>query len=475
MAGDIGWVCGNCRAINDRRSSRCYSCRAPRVLAVDPLSGISPIQAGDRTPPAQLASIARKAGATYRSSALRAIFVILGIVVVTGVHVARLGPLVGMFAIAQRLDAGQVAASDVSSVTKAAVSSGQLLIAEGGAWLLAFVAWGMWLSRVVANVPALGGGWTRSSAREAFLSSIVPVYNLFWMTAAVRDAVARLSPPRTARDGLVSAWWITLAVAVLPGLGLFPGPLFQIRLAVQAVGFVLGLLILATGIPITLTLAYAAIYTLLLIPAALLAFAVVRHIENLQSARVAALEPVRPDGAISAAPLAAAPIAVGAAKLGAQSLLGDEVRPADSSPLPDALRAGEHPSLPEPPELGPHAAEVEAFIESLGIMNRDEAGRVHRQGLASGAGGGSRWASLDRQVDSAAAASGLGPARLEAQRRATRASARSDARLGNRYVIADECAGVWAAVLVLRDHLPRPTAAMAFEPWEDVLVRPEWL
>jgi hypothetical protein len=30
-------------------------------------------------------------------------------------------------------------------------------------------------------------------------------------------------------------------------------------------------------------------------------------------------------------------------------------------------------------------------------------------------------------------------------------------------------------VLVLRDHLPAASAALAFEPWKDVLQAPEWL
>jgi hypothetical protein len=469
MGRDVGWVCGNCRAIN-RRSSRCYSCRAPRALAVDPRSGISPIQAGDRSAPAELARIAREGGATYRSSALRAAFVEMTIIVVTGLHLARLGPVIGLVPLMQRWDAGEFTAANYQVFNALGATQSALLVGELIAWVFAFIAWGAWLSRVLANVPALGGGWTRSSPREAFFSSVIPFYNLFWMPAAVRDAVARLSAPGTARDGLVSAWWLTLVSAGLPLLRLLPGPRFRIRLGFQAAEFLLIVLFVGgTRIPFTLTNLYVAlVYVILLLPAALLAIAVVQHIEKLQSARVVALASAAP-GAPSTTPR------VAATPLAAMPELGDKVPAAGISPSPDSPGSGEDSPVPELPELGPHAAEVEGFIQSLGMMNRDEAGRVHRQGLASGAAGGSRWASLDRQLDAAAAASGLGPARLEARRRATRASARSDARLGNRYVIADECAGVWAAVLVLRDHLDRATAAMAFEPWEDVLVQPEWL
>lgn len=468
MARDVGWVCGNCRAINDRRSSRCYSCRAPRALAVDAAAATaSSAPISDRARPDEQAKIAREGGATYRSSALLAIFVELAIVVVTALHVARLGPLIQLLPAFGQFDAGDFASIDQATVRGAALTSAILLAAEGAAWILGFIAWGAWLSRVVANVPALGAGWTRASPREAFLSSIVPIYNLFWMPAAVRDAAARLSSPKPAPQGLVSAWWLTLVIAVLPGLGLIPGPLWGIRLVFQVVGFVLSYLIFTLPNPYTLSLLYGAAYTLLLLPAALLAFAVVLRLEALQEAKLAAqgasnaVEPGRPTHALT--PAASAAGAVDARQPVAFITRSEQPRRVEVAPSPDL------------PDLGQHTSEVEAFIASLGMMNRDEAGRVHRQGLASGAGGGSRWASLDRQLDGAAVASGLGPARLEAQRRATRASARSDARLGNRYVIADECAGVWAAVLVLRDHLPRATAAMAFEPWEDVLVRPAWL
>jgi Domain of unknown function (DUF4328) len=471
MGRDVGWVCGNCRAINDRRSSRCYSCRAPRALAVDPRSGISPIQAGAHTPPSELASTARKAGATYSSTALRATVVVASIIVVTGLHLSRLGPVTGMFAIAQRWDAREFTAANDRAFNALAGTEAALTLVELIAWAFAFIAWGAWLSRVVANVPALGGGWTRTSPREAFFSSIIPIYNLFWMPAAVRDAVARLSAPGTARDGLVSAWWLALVSAVLPLLRLLPGAGFRVRFAFQVGEFLLFVLFLvATRIPFTLTLVYVAlVYVIFLLPAALLAIALVRHIEKLQSARVAALR----SGALSAEATTAPPVA--AITVAAMAEPPNPVRAPGVPPLSEPSRRDEQDPFPGLVDLGPHSPEVGEFIESLGMMNRDEASRVHRQGLASGAGGGARWASVDRQLDAAAATSGLGSARVEAQRRAERASARSDARVGNRFVIEDECAGVWAAVLVLRDHLDRATAAMAFEPWENVLVAPDWL
>ena len=471
MARAVPWVCGVCRAVNQPRWSRCYSCRAPRTMELDPARPTTSARITARTSPDELARLAREAGSTYRSASIWAIVVTFAIVVVTGLHVAKVGPLLQLIPVFGQLDAGDVASIDASLLTTARFSSALLTLAEVGAWLLAFFAWGAWLSRVVANVPALGGGWTRSSPREAFLSSIVPLYNLFWMPSAVRDAVVRLSRGTTPRNDLISGWWLTLVIAVLPGLGLIPGPLFAIRLAVQTVGFVLVVVaFLVSTTPFTIMGWYSVAYTLLLVPAALLAVAVVGHVQALQAARVAELasEASAKSPRATSIPTVALPVASAPAL--AETVDGsggaEPARPASgtaAAQVDDIL------------DLGPHAAELEAFIETLGLVNRDEVGRVHRQGLSSGLAGGTRGAILTRALDAAAAASQWHVARDEARSLASRASARSPGRVSNRYMVADECAGLWAEVIVLRDHLPLEAMELAFEPWQDVLVRPAWL
>jgi len=44
------WVCGNCRSINGDRADRCYSCRAPRALAVDLFNRAWDLLEGPRSP-----------------------------------------------------------------------------------------------------------------------------------------------------------------------------------------------------------------------------------------------------------------------------------------------------------------------------------------------------------------------------------------------------------------------------------------
>src|SRR6185503_1031177 len=72
MSQPTPWVCGNCRSINSDRADRCYSCRAPRALAVDLRSTAPPIRLNADTPPEKQAEVAKRGGATYANSSGRA-------------------------------------------------------------------------------------------------------------------------------------------------------------------------------------------------------------------------------------------------------------------------------------------------------------------------------------------------------------------------------------------------------------------
>jgi hypothetical protein len=284
----IPWVCGNCRSINPEGTSRCYSCRAPRALAVTAEDRGVAIKVDPQASPAQAAKIARQGGATYRSSATRALIVQLLIVAVT---------LVSLLEIAV-LEATLVSlASETASDADLAASGRILLLLLGGefvAWIVAFIAWGAWLSRVVSNVPALGGGWPRSSSDAAFVSAIVPGYNLYSATSILRDAMVRLSEAGKARMGLLTAWWIFLLLAILPIVGLIPGPIFLIRLGYRLlIDLVVGLVSAITHSDLSASLVANAVNGLLLLIAATLAILLVNHIEGLQDARVPIAEAVQ--------------------------------------------------------------------------------------------------------------------------------------------------------------------------------------
>jgi hypothetical protein len=512
------WVCGVCRAVNEPRWATCYSCRAPASLALDPRSTDAPRRRAPEPP--ELASIARSAGARYESSSGRATFAVLAITLVLVLHVSQYAAELAAISILG--DVESVSALSATGVAQLATASGLFLALFGlevVAWAVGFVAWGGWLSRVVANVPALGGGWPKSTPREAFLASLVPLYNMYWSTASLRDALTRLSPPGRARIGLLTAWWFVLGVAVLPFIGLIPGPLFVLRLGYQAVAtYIAAILTAITGSEFSPAIFIGLISSAILTAAAVLAVMLIEHVEHLQQRRAEELRMAPPPAPMAETRVAGA--RAGITARGTTDVSGSARRPAAAVPLPlvEVQRAVTTDARPatagrvraaaglEPTRDGtlraraPHAPrervstggadaprpvgasqsdldnpELDAFIESLALMNRDEAAAVNRLALASGIFGGSQWGTLIRELDSAAAASRLEAERAVARGAASRASSRSPARVGNRYLATDEAAAVWAEVIVLHDHLPDDAIDAAFEPWRDVLMPPAWL
>jgi hypothetical protein len=173
VAGAEGpWVCGVCRSINFAGTKRCYSCRTPLTMALDPGSTAPPIRITENTPAAEHSKLAQQAGATYEASAGQARvleILIIGVAVLSSVEVIALDFI-----------ATRLSTEDETGLLRGLMIFVGLLLLELVAWVAALVAWGAWLSKVVANVPILGGGWPRSTPREAFVASIIPLYNLYW-------------------------------------------------------------------------------------------------------------------------------------------------------------------------------------------------------------------------------------------------------------------------------------------------------
>lgn len=275
----IPWVCGNCRSINQPGTTRCYSCRAPNALAVHADDRGVATKVDERTTPAQRAQLASKGGAVYKSSAGRALVVQLMVVVVTLVTLIEIVAL-----------EATVAKIEIAS-EEDLVAAGRLLLLLLGAqlatWFVGFIAWGAWLSRVVSNVPALGGGWPTSTADAAFVSSIVPGYNLYSATSILRDAMTRLSDAGKTRMGLLTAWWIFLLLAILPIIGLIPGPVFFIRYGYRLlIDLVVGVTEAVTHGEVSPSLVANGVNGVLLVIAATLAILLVNHVESLQEARL---------------------------------------------------------------------------------------------------------------------------------------------------------------------------------------------
>jgi hypothetical protein len=270
------WVCGNCRSINPTRSRTCYRCKSPQTLAMDPASTTPPAVILDDAPVEKKLEIARRAGATDRSSASAAWMVRLAVVVVTILTLARIGFDVWVL--------GQEPTDDLDQLL--ATLDPILLVILGAAWLASFAAWGAWLRRVVANVPALGGGWPGTSPDAAFLSAAIPGSNLVWGTAVMRDVISRLSPPGSAALGLLTGWWIATVLAALPWIGRIPGQPAMHRLGyLLFAGSLAGIASAIVGSEVSEEQMIEVMAGAIMILAAALAIWLVDQIEDLQEAR----------------------------------------------------------------------------------------------------------------------------------------------------------------------------------------------
>jgi len=253
-------------------------------MALDPASTAAPIRITEKTPAAEHSKLAQQAGATYEASAGRARVLEIAIIVVT--------VLSSVEVIALDFIATRLSIDDETGLVRGLLVLIGLVLLELVAWVAALVAWGAWLSRVVANVPILGGGWPKSTPREAFVASIIPLYNLYWSASVVRDVITRLAPAGKARTGLITAWWLTLILSVLPALGLIPSPFFVFRIAYIVVANLITTTIEAiVGSPLNASLIVNVINAVLLIVAASLALQIVGYVEELQAARRSEVAP----------------------------------------------------------------------------------------------------------------------------------------------------------------------------------------
>ena len=77
---------------------------------------------------------------------------------------------------------------------------------RSGLVVLAVLGFGLWLSRVVLNIPALGGGTPRWGPWKAFLYPIIPIVNLIKVPGMVQDALYRLDPKAGGLFLVLAAW-----------------------------------------------------------------------------------------------------------------------------------------------------------------------------------------------------------------------------------------------------------------------------
>ena len=195
------WVCGACRSINQPREGRCYHCRTPRELVEADPETLIVAGAGSRPADAPV-----RPTATFRSSAGFAF--LAQVLLAAALAVAVVANLLGADVIGRVLDA-DLPAADTGITTLALI--GGLGFAVAGAFLVAFA---LWLSRVVANIPTVGLGWPNLTPNQAIFETVIPGVNLYRVPAILRDVVNRLEPSGRG-DALIAAAWLGLVGGVL--------------------------------------------------------------------------------------------------------------------------------------------------------------------------------------------------------------------------------------------------------------------
>ena len=154
------WACSQCRSLNDGRSKRCYKCLTPREQAeVDPAT-LSPT--ASRIDPAPVLALP-----PYRPTTIRAIAAGSLIALATGLQL--IGTIDETLLVRQLIDS----TSELSAAQERYLTiMGALGLAVG---VSAFVMFGLWLSKAIAAVPALGLGYTRVTPRQALFEVLFPL------------------------------------------------------------------------------------------------------------------------------------------------------------------------------------------------------------------------------------------------------------------------------------------------------------
>ena len=218
------WVCADCRSINPRRSDRCYKCRAPRPPEGEEMAAASlpALQTAPEPPPTLLrsttadplpesrvltASSRAAINPAARSATMPA--AVAGVVLMIAVIGLRL--LLARTSLDLTGDVISGEAIDESEIGLL----GTLGLIYPLLGVLAIGGLGYWASRVVANIPLLGGGWPRFTPGQALIEHVIPGWNVLRTPGVYREMQVRLSPDGRSNDLLILAWVVVNIAAVV--------------------------------------------------------------------------------------------------------------------------------------------------------------------------------------------------------------------------------------------------------------------
>jgi hypothetical protein len=200
------WFCSSCHSLNRQRDSRCYKCHT----AQDPTSGAPPTRVDS--------AIAVRMVRRYRSTRLLAVLAIVPILVIAAlgfaITIAGLADVDWLRdQVARLANGGTIDAVELARRTDRLA---QPILVRTLIAIAAIVIFATWLSRVIANIPALGGGTPSTTPARAFVYTLIPLWNLIKVPGIILDALYRVEPRAggflmvaLAWFGLVGSWLIT--------------------------------------------------------------------------------------------------------------------------------------------------------------------------------------------------------------------------------------------------------------------------
>jgi len=201
------WVCGTCHSINRQRNAKCYKCGAKQDMSASgPLADLRTERA-----------IVQRSVKPYRSSLIFAIIASAFILLVAVLNVIVLNEYVAAYRTVRELIPDLVGGSlSEQEWTQALVTTVVPEVVLNLTAIIALFAFALWLSRVVANIPALGGGTASVSSTRAFVTPLIPIYNLFKTPPIIQQALYR-TDPRAGGFFMIAVAWIGLVGSWLVG------------------------------------------------------------------------------------------------------------------------------------------------------------------------------------------------------------------------------------------------------------------
>ena len=268
------WVCGTCHSINRQRNARCYKCSAKQDMSASgPLADLRAERA-----------LVQRAAKPYRSSLIFAIIAsaFILIVAVLGVLVL-IESLAGIRFIREQLPAIIAGTLDEGELRRVLAGAVVPIIIRSLCAAMALLAFATWLSRVFANIPALGGGSPSVSSTRAFFTPFIPVYNLVKVPPLIQEALYKVDP-RAGGFFMVAAAWIGLVGSAIVTFVI--GSWFNLRvLSIAQNAQTLGQAIEEFGAAYDLLVIVEIITTLMVAAGAIILVVVMLRIESRARAR----------------------------------------------------------------------------------------------------------------------------------------------------------------------------------------------